>query len=85
MDYEQERKIKAMAAEQNQCGAAMGLDPRGEIGYKPERQYLRGRLREQYDRCSKEARKSNRIEELLGLLDRNPEVARILELLEELQ
>lgn len=52
---------------------------------QPARETLIGRIRNQVSRCSREARKAKQYKELQYLLDKNPEVARILELLDVVQ
>ena len=46
---------------------------------------LRERIRDQAARARRESRKADRLDELNFLLEKNPEVARILDLLEDAQ
>ncbi len=88
-DFEHESKLKAMHAEQarvvqelrsgmlgsNSCGSnetAKSCDP--------ARPLLRDRVAMQLRRAENEGAKASRLAELQYLLDKNPEVARILEL-----
>lgn len=63
---------------QGQCGTA-------NEATQPMQASLRERLREQAARARRESRKVDRLDELNYLLDKNPEVARILDLLEDAQ
>lgn len=92
MDREQEAKMKAY---QTQCAEKASENPNCDtvgtmngapIGYAGEsctRASLRERVASQTHRARKESRRLDRLNELEYLLDKNPEIARILDLLEE--
>jgi hypothetical protein len=66
--------------------AAGGLQ--GRIGETPDRDWrptLRDRLKKQIDHFAQEERRASKANELVDLLEKNPDVARILELVEDLQ
>lgn len=70
-------KLSAAAAQQ--CNAA------GIAFEKPCRESLIGRIRNQRSRAQMEARRMEHLFELEHLLEKNPEVARILDLLDEVR
>ncbi len=83
--YEKEvaEKLNAMnqAKAQQSTGAAIGgcgLDS------EPMRESLTGRFRNRLRRHQREGRKADQLGELLHLLEKNPEVARILDLVDAL-
>lgn len=61
-------------------GLAGGYDSKQAIGHS-----LRDRVHAQIHRATNEARRIERLNELAILLERNPEVARILDLIEEVR
>jgi hypothetical protein len=71
MNWKREQKFKEDAAPQ-QCEETR---PDNEAG-------LQERLRSRLNRAQRDAQKGEQIAELLYLLDRHPEMARILELFE---
>ena len=78
---EREQKLKAMAetcqqSTKGSCGDAGML--------APARDSLLDRVRARVDRAKRESVKYERLAELQYLLDKHPEVARILELMEEM-
>lgn len=96
MDYANEAKLKQMATEQQtaraydntKCnvgsgslGGAMCMD-QDKI---PCRDPLIERVRSRFHRSASEGRKADRMNELLFLLEKNPEVARILDLVGEVE
>jgi len=88
MTNEQERKLKTMAADcaqRDYSSATIG----GTMGYAgPEgawRVPLQERVSNQLRRAVQESGKAQRLAELQQLLERNPEVARILDLIEEVR
>lgn len=85
MNYEQEAKLKECAVDQcAQQSAPMGY---GGTANDPEpcRASLRERVSMDLSRSCREARKRDRLEELSYLLDKNPEIARILDLIEDVR
>ena len=52
---------------------------------KPYRSTLRDRLKRTIESANDQNHKARKANELVALLEKNPEVARILELIEELQ
>ncbi len=84
--YSEEMNAK-MAAKQAQqytnqaCGAAPGTASLKDC--EPKRAGLRDRLRDMEYRAQREERKGRQAAELGFLLDKNPDFARILDLLEE--
>ena len=75
MNSEHEQKLKAMAYEQAQMQGQCGM---------PKRLTLRGRVSQRLDDAHRAARKADRLEELQMLLAKHPDVARILDLMEEM-
>lgn len=74
-------KLSAAAAQQ--CNTAgIGGTLRGDL---PARESLLGRIRNQRSRAQMEARRMEHLFELEHLLEKNPEVARILDLLDEVR
>ena len=69
-------KMKAMQAQLAQDGAQCGASP-------VRKESLRERLADRVSRADRESRKTESMRELAYKLDKNPEVARILELMEE--
>lgn len=86
MDREQE-KMSAMAAQQcaNPDIGTMGASLRGGYANECKRASLRERVSDQLYRARSESGKCSRLEELTFLLEKNPEVARILDLIEEVR
>lgn len=72
-----EEQLKTALEQANQ-NAPMGLG-----GYSVSRSTLRDRVNGQLQGAEHEAYKAQRLRELLELLDKNPEVGRILELIED--
>ena len=67
-----------MATAQGYAGGLLGCD-------KPYRSTLRDRLKWTIKSANDQNHKARKANELVALLEKNPEVARILELIEELQ
>lgn len=65
-----------------QCGELRGMS--GNLD-EPCRDPLTERVRQQFHRSASEARKADRMSELLNLLEKNPAAARILDLIEEVK
>lgn len=89
---EQEKMLKDAAYERpghagNQCqeqttGGMLGMDLDSN---RPMRDGLRRRIEERIGRAEREQMKATRLYELRELLQKHPDVARILELMEETQ
>ena len=84
MDYQHEKEA-ALKAEAQMANKAM--PPQGYVGGgmaldEPCKAPLRDRIGSRARRAGNEARRAENLKELQYLLDKNPEVARILELLE---
>lgn len=83
--YDHESKAKIEQATQPQCGAeiktayGMGLNTACE---EPSRELLTRGLASRLHRARREKAKTDQLEELIYLLDKNPEVARILDLID---
>jgi len=86
MTWEQEEKLKEMAQAQAKTtstpyGAMLGGQA---LDYEPPcRTPLRERVAMDLRRAIQDSRKAKRLAELDGLLGKNPEIARILDLVEE--
>jgi hypothetical protein len=85
--YEQEAKLREYA-ESAKCAA--GTATPGSIGNslrqdtaEPRRETMRERLSGRIDRSRREQYRTDQMSELLFLLEKNPELARILELIEQ--
>lgn len=79
-----ERLEKMQAA----TGGILGSSPKTPYGMnqcEPMQEILSGRLRSRRDRAQRESAKAGMLDELLYLLERNPEVARILDLMDALR
>lgn len=78
------KKAAHDAAELNaRCDTHYQTNARMEKGCdEPMRENLRGRVHSELRRSMRESRKAENLQELAMLLDKNPEVARILELME---
>lgn len=76
-----EEKMKAMAAREAN-GASIGNC--AGVARDTDAPSLRQRIKSQLRRAQDEARKENALHELEYLLDKNPEVARILDLLDQI-
>ena len=89
MDYEMNANIQAqqmnekLAAMANQVPTPYGM-AQGSMPGTPCRENLRGRLHAQLARIDRSMEKRQNTCELLALLEKNPDVARILELVESL-
>ncbi len=70
-----------MAAQANQAQASTIGNAKMEYG-EPMRESLTGRLRSRLGQSMRESRKAEQLNELLYLLDKHPEIARILDLVE---
>lgn len=78
MTNEQQEKLKAIA-EENYCNQASTI---GQAGlYSPCEPSLMEKINSQLYRSQIESNKLNQLSELKYLLDKNPEVARILDLM----
>lgn len=89
MTNEQEQNLKAMAAD---CGYNSTQVQTGKIGgymaqedCEPARPSLGERVANQLGKARRESRKESRLAELSYLLEKNPEVARILDLIEDVR
>ena len=83
-EYEKLKEYERMGhqAQCNIAGAAIG----GVMGLQePKRDNLRNRVERQMCEAARAGRKADRLAELGALLDKNPEVARILDLIEEVR
>lgn len=97
MDYERiekERAYEAQKMNQAQAGPGAPIDrpyqTTGVLGTaydspEPCRPSLRERVTSHLYRARKEADTRNRLEELQFLLDKNPDIARILDLIEDVR
>lgn len=89
MNEEIQEKLRAMAqreCEKNQAVTAAGIIGgcgNAAMGLDTDKPSLRNWIKSQLRRASNEAQKANALSELEYLLDKNPEVARILDLLEQ--
>lgn len=85
MNYEQEQKLKAMQAD---C-AKGAATPYGMLNTldqdSPCRASLRERVAMDLRRAERESYKALRLRELSDLLEKNPDMARILDLVEEVR
>jgi hypothetical protein len=82
MNQSNENMLKQSAEKEYQNQRAA----QGVIGLsEPCRASLIERVRSQADRASAEGRRSERLRELVFLLDKNPDIARILDLVEEVK
>ena len=87
MTFEQEQKMREEKLSA-MCGAQT---PTGMLGAaktyadEPMRVSLRERVAMDLNRSVRESNKLQRLQELTFLLDKNPEVARILDLIEEVR
>lgn len=86
--YESEQAEKMAAQQADLSARVQGMG--GTIGNAstlnqatPARENLRNRMARGADRIHRDRDRANKMEELVYLLDKNPEVARILDLLEE--
>jgi hypothetical protein len=85
MTTEQEYKLKYMAEQMQSQGESRAGSTVGRCdANSPERASLRIRVQEQWERSNREGRRARAMEELGDLLDKHPEVGRIVELLEEM-
>ena len=84
MTKEQEYKLKQMAEREAQCGQSTigGYDQASAEVASPS---LRERIQNQLYRAQVESRRAEQLMELEHLFDKNPETARILELLEQVK
>lgn len=90
---EQSEKLNAMKMEQmaqatkryqTGLGASIGdAECAEQVTKDPELSGIRDRVAHRLDRAWRESRKADRLQELAMLLQKNPEVARILDLIEE--
>lgn len=85
MDHEIEAKLKHLESERlGQAGigaASAGYSNQAELKM-PCKSSLRDRIASRAHHAARESRRAENLQELQYLLDKNPEVARILELLE---
>ncbi len=80
MDRYQEEELKTMAYEQAQC-----CDGIGKAGCDvAPRVHLRDRVQDKLRQAERQASKAHSLNELARLLDKNPDIATILTLLEEM-
>lgn len=83
--YEREAELKRATAATQECCDTTNA---GKIGYGLDeacRPSLAERVTTQISRARREARQLDRLSELRYLLEKNPEVARILDLMESLK
>jgi hypothetical protein len=87
MTSEQEQKLKAMAEQQQymSAGATLGGQIATPMVDEPSRASLRERVAMDLGRARRESRKLDRLSELEYLLGKNPEIARILDLIEDVR
>lgn len=91
MDAEQEQKLKAIAEQEyrmRQSGAVQGdcLQAQSQpVNYCNAQPSLRERIRADRFRAEESATRRDRLLELEYLLDKHPDVARILELLDQVR
>ena len=78
-EYEKQREYESMA--QAQCGQARTM---GLANDTPSRESVRSRVERKTREAVRAGRQAQQLAELGALLDKNPEVARILDLFEEL-
>lgn len=78
-----EQKLKYYAESNAQSNPQCGV--LGKDVIEPMRDNLRGRIADQRQRAERESRRAMALAELEYLLDKNPEFARILDLLEEVK
>lgn len=79
--YEADLRAQAHSAGQTMGGAIGNASTLNQA--TPKRETLRNRMARGVDRMHRDRIRANGMEELVYLLDKNPEVARILDLLEE--
>lgn len=80
--YEEAAKIQAGKCGATPCETTAAFDPYDK---EPRREALRERVWTGVRRAERESRKAQQLAELAILLDKNPEVARILELIEDVR
>jgi hypothetical protein len=80
MDPYQEKLIQEKATQSNRASGLTGASTKACD--EPAMEMLTQRFRSKLQRSKREQRKSDQMEELLYLLDKNPEVARILDLID---
>ncbi len=81
-----EERLKDMAAQEANCAAGIGTIggyANQAMGLDTDAPSLRSRIHSQLRCAQRESRKANLLSELEYLLDKNPETARILELMEQ--
>ena len=78
-EYEKQKEFNRMA--QAQCGQARTM---GLANDTPSRESIRDRVERRQYEAVRAGRQAQQLAELGALLDKNPEVARILDLFEEL-
>jgi hypothetical protein len=79
MNWEQEQKLRVVSSCGERQGAAVGMDT------EARRPSLMERVSGQLERGRIESARACRLDELKYLLDKNPEVARILDLIEDVR
>lgn len=84
MRPDQEANLKMQAEKLAYMNQAQTVGMAGCASDSPSREPLLGRLYRQASHAQQEARRAERTHELIGLLEKHPEVARILDLVEEL-
>ena len=85
MDYEMNAKIQAQQMKEKLAAMTpYGAEPASRLD-TPSRDNLRARLHAQLARIDRSMEKRQNTCELLALLEKNPDVARILELVESLE
>jgi hypothetical protein len=89
MDFAQQAKMEAEKMYQSNLAQGSARTPTsGLLGYEatqPVRPNLRERVASDLGRARRDANKRDRLEELQLLLDKHPDIARILDLLEDVR
>ncbi len=85
-DYPMEREMEEKMRHQAKMHAEAKAYGQGQVGADlgatPVRESLSGRFRSRLNQAQQESRKAEQLNELLYLLDKHPEIARILDLVE---
>jgi hypothetical protein len=84
MNEAEDQLLKQQAAVANEARCASGMAGMA-FGHQPADPGLRERIAAQRFHAERESVKANRLAELEYLLDKNPEVARILDLMEQVR
>jgi hypothetical protein len=90
MTAEQQIKLKQMAEQEAHSASSLSQGKVGgvyailDVAQTPGRPRMRDRLDQRRADMERRSQQADKMRELVALLDKNPEVARILDLLEEL-